>query len=40
MGIHGVRMINELKGIRQLELDAPSPKNQLQLPEVLWKCLR
>ncbi|MCS3530005.1 DNA polymerase V [Chryseobacterium sp. JUb7] len=29
MGIHGVRMINELKGIRQLELDAPSPKKSI-----------
>ena len=26
MGIHGVRMINELKGIKQLELDSPSKK--------------
>lgn len=29
MGIHGVRMINELKGIRQLELDTPSPKKSI-----------
>lgn len=29
MGIHGVRMINELKGIKQLELDQPSPKQSI-----------
>ncbi|WP_417428306.1 SOS mutagenesis and repair protein UmuC [Halpernia sp.] len=29
MGIHGVRMINELKGIRQLELDSPSKKKSI-----------
>lgn len=29
MGVHGVRMVNELKGIRQLELDAPSPKKSI-----------
>ena len=29
MGIHGVRMINELKGIPQLELDAPSQKKSI-----------
>lgn len=29
MGIHGVRMINELKGVPQLELDAPSQKKSI-----------
>ncbi|EJL75671.1 Y-family DNA polymerase [Chryseobacterium populi] len=29
MGVHGVRMVNELKGIRQLELDNPSPKKSI-----------
>ena len=29
MGIHGVRMINELKGIKQLELDSPSKKQSI-----------
>ena len=29
MGIHGVRMINELKGIKQLELEQPSPKQSI-----------
>lgn len=29
MGIHGVRMVNELKGIRQLELDSPSKKKSI-----------
>ena len=37
MGIHGVRMINELKGIKQLELDSPSKNNPLLLPEALWR---
>ena len=29
MGIHGVRMINELKGIKQLELDSPRKKQSI-----------
>lgn len=29
MGIHGVRMVNELKGIRQLELESPSKKKSI-----------
>ena len=29
MGIHGTRMINELKGLPQLELDSPSPKKSI-----------
>ena len=31
-------MINELKGIKQLELDSPSKNNPSQLPEALWRC--
>lgn len=31
MGIHGVRMINELKGFPQLELDAPSSKKSIMV---------
>jgi len=31
MGIHGVRMINELKGIPQLELDKASPKKSIMV---------
>ena len=29
MGIHGIRMINELKGVPQLELDSPSKKKTI-----------
>ena len=37
MGIHGTRMINELKGIQQLDLETPAKNSPLLLPEVLWK---
>ncbi|KXH83141.1 Y-family DNA polymerase [Chryseobacterium kwangjuense] len=39
MGIHGVRMINELKGIRQLELDAPSPKKSIAVTRSFMEML-
>lgn len=39
MGIHGVRMINELKGIRQLELDAPSPKKSIAVTRSFMQML-
>jgi DNA polymerase V len=29
MGINGVRMLNELKGIKQLELDTPAKKQSI-----------
>lgn len=39
MGIHGVRMINELKGIRQLELDSPSPKKSIAVTRSFMEML-
>lgn len=39
MGIHGVRMINELKGIRQLELDTPSPKKSIAVTRSFMEML-
>lgn len=39
MGIHGVRMINELKGIRQLELDTPSPKRSIAVTRSFMEML-
>lgn len=39
MGIHGIRMINELKGIRQLELDAPSPKKSIAVTRSFMEML-
>lgn len=39
MGIHGVRMINELRGIRQLELDAPSPKKSIAVTRSFMEML-
>nr|WP_315031997.1 DUF4113 domain-containing protein [uncultured Chryseobacterium sp.] len=39
MGIHGVRMIHELKGIRQLELDAPSPKKSIAVTRSFMEML-
>ena len=39
MGIHGVRMINELRGIRQLELDAPSPKKSIAVTRSFMQML-
>lgn len=39
MGIHGVRMINELKGIRQLELDAPAPKKSIAVTRSFMQML-
>lgn len=39
MGIHGVRMMNELKGIRQLELDSPSPKKSIVVTRSFMEML-
>lgn len=39
MGIHGVRMLNELKGIRQLELDEPSPKKTIAVTRSFMEML-
>lgn len=39
MGIHGVRMIHELRGIRQLELDAPSPKKSIAVTRSFMEML-
>lgn len=39
MGIHGVRMINELKGIRQLELSTPSPKKSIAVTRSFMEML-
>jgi len=39
MGIHGIRMINELKGVRQLELDAPSPKKSIAVTRSFMQML-
>lgn len=39
MGIHGIRMINELKGIRQLELDTPSPKKSIAVTRSFMSML-
>ncbi|MBB4806722.1 DNA polymerase V [Chryseobacterium defluvii] len=39
MGIHGVRMINELKGIRQLELEAPAPKKSIAVTRSFMEML-
>lgn len=39
MGIHGVRMLNELKGVRQLELDAPSPKKSIAVTRSFMEML-
>lgn len=39
MGIHGIRMINELKGIRQLELDTPSPKKSIAVTRSFMEML-
>ncbi|WP_080777574.1 Y-family DNA polymerase [Chryseobacterium phocaeense] len=39
MGIHGVRMLNELKGIRQLELDTPSPKKSIAVTRSFMEML-
>ncbi|ASW75168.1 SOS mutagenesis and repair protein UmuC [Chryseobacterium piperi] len=39
MGIHGIRMINELKGIRQLELEAASPKKSIAVTRSFMEML-
>lgn len=39
MGIHGIRMINELKGIRQLELEKPSAKKSIAVTRSFMKML-
>jgi DNA polymerase V len=39
MGIHGIRMVNELKGIRQLELDSPSPKKSIAVTRSFMEML-
>ena len=39
MGIHGIRMINELKGIRELELDTPSPKKSIAVTRSFMEML-
>ena len=39
MGIHGIRMINELRGIRQLELDSPSPKKSIAVTRSFMEML-
>ncbi|MEY8758442.1 Y-family DNA polymerase [Chryseobacterium tongliaoense] len=39
MGVHGVRMVNELKGIRQLELDSPSPKKSIAVTRSFMEML-
>lgn len=39
MGIQGIRMINELKGIRQLDLDAPSPKKSIAVTRSFMEML-
>ena len=39
MGIQGVRMINELKGIPQLELDSPSAKKSIVVSRSFMKML-
>lgn len=39
MGIHGVRMINELKGIPQLQLDSPSPKKSIMVSRSFMKMI-
>lgn len=39
MGIHGIRMLNELKGIRQLELDSPSPKKSIAVTRSFMEML-
>lgn len=39
MGIHGVRMLNELKGIRQLELSGVSPKKSIAVTRSFMEML-
>ena len=39
MGIHGIRMINELKGIRQLEIETPSPKKSIAVTRSFMEML-
>lgn len=39
MGIHGVRMINELKGIPQLELGLPSDKKSIMVSRSFMKMI-
>lgn len=39
MGIHGIRMINELKGIPQLELSAPSSKKSIMVSRSFMKMI-
>lgn len=39
MGIHGVRMVNELKGIRQLELTVVSPKKSIAITRSFMEML-
>lgn len=39
MGIHGIRMINELKGIPQLELNAPSSKKSIMVSRSFMKMI-
>ncbi|UOU99152.1 Y-family DNA polymerase [Chryseobacterium daecheongense] len=39
MGIHGVRMINELKGIRQLELSGVAPKKSIAVTRSFMEML-
>lgn len=39
MGIHGVRMINELRGIPQLELEAPSKKKSIAVTRSFMEML-
>ena len=40
MGIHGTRMINELKGIPQLELEAPSKKKSIAVTRSFMEMLK
>lgn len=39
MGIHGIRMINELKGIPQLELSSPSSKKSIMVSRSFMKMI-
>ena len=39
MGVHGVRMVNELKGIRQLEIEKPSAKKSMAVTRSFMKML-
>ncbi len=40
MGIHGIRMVNEMKGIRQLEIEEPSAKKSIAVTRSFMEMIK